>query len=375
MRVLRHIWVLGGKELLLLSRDLVLLLFFAYAFTIDVYMSGEGLGIELRDAAVAVADEDHSPLSRRLIESLRAPWFQPPEPIAARTIADALDSGRYTFALTIPPHFQADLLAGRRPAIQLIVDATAVSQAYVGTAYIQRIMLEELTRYISGGSPEIALPVEPVIRVRYNPNRESPWYEGLNMLLHSVTMISMLLPAIALMREREHGTIEHLLAMPLSAFTILASKVWSSMVVVLLGLSLGLVAILRVAFGMPFAGSPWLFYAGTILFLFGTAGLGILIATVARNTPQTALLALLVMMPMIFLSGAYTPEESMPSGLRQAMVISPLKYYTQFATGLVFRGAGLDTLWPDLAAMAAIGAFVFGLATLRFRAWFAAAQR
>jgi ABC-2 type transport system permease protein len=177
------------------------------------------------------------------------------------------------------------------------------------------------------------------------------------------------------MREREHGTIEHLLAMPLSAFTILISKVWSGMVVVVLGLSLGLVAIMRVAFGMPFAGSPWLFYVGTLLFLFGTAGLGILIATVARNTPQTALLALLVMTPMIFLSGAYTPEESMPGGLRQAMVISPLKYYTQFTTGLVFRGAGLDTLWPDLAAMAAIGVLVFGLAALRFRAWFAAAQR
>lgn len=374
MRFLAHAFYLGIKELKALRRDPVLLLFVVYLFTVTIYMTGVGMTFDLKGGALAIADEDRSQFSERLWQSFREPFFHPPTPIALSDIDRALDRGRETFVLDIPPHFERDLAAGRHPKLQLNVDATAISQAFIGAAYIQTIVTEEVNRYLSGTKTGAPPSIGLRMRVKYNPNRESPWFVSLVELMMATTVISIFLPATALLREREHGTIEHLLVMPLSPAEIMFAKVWSSSFVVLIGVTIALVFIVRGIFHTPVNGSLTLFYVAVLVYQIATSGLGMMLATVARTMPQMALLLLLIVAPMVFLSGAWTPPEAMPPGMQWLMYASPLKYLVEIGAGIFFRGAGLDVLWPQFLAMASVGAVTFVLALLRFRARFSAVR-
>lgn len=359
---------LGFKEILSVVRDLGLLLFIVYAFTGDVQVAGEGISLEVRNGAIAVVDEDDTPLSRSIIDGFQMPFFQPPQRISYGEVAPGLDSGRFTFAVILPKDLEADLVAGRVPGIQVNVDATAVTQAYVGASYIQQIILRKVAEH-AGGSPDLTggLPIDARIRVLFNPNRTDTWYSGLTELLQMVAVMSLLLPAIALLREKEHGTVEHLLVMPVSPAEIMLSKILANGVIVLVGSVIGLLLVVHGWFGAPIVGSVALFLLVTALFLVTTSGLSMVLATIASNVPQLGLLVALVLSPMIFLSGAYTPAESMPQAVRWLMVVSPLTYYVDAATAIVFRGAGLSLLWRDLLALAGSGVLFFAIALVRFR--------
>ncbi len=371
MRRVRHIFHLGIKELLVLARDLTLALFVLYSFTLDIKTAGEGMSLELRNAAIAIVDEDHSPLSARFFSAFRPPHFLEPAAIPYAETDQALDSARYTFVLVIPPQFQADLLAGRGPSLQLNVDATAISQAYVGAGHIRRIVAEEIGRYLEHRKIAVSAPVDARVRVKYNPNRINEWYDAVIHLLLVITNISVILPATALLREREHGTLDHLLVLPLGAAEIMFAKIWPTCLLVMVAAYGALHLIVQGSFGVPFRGSEVLFFAGTLVYLLATTGIGMMLATVTRSIQQLALLALLVLIPIIFLSGTYTPIESMPRAIQWLTVVSPMRYYVEFSTAVIFRGAGLAVLWPQLVALAVIGSSFFLLSLLRFRAHFA----
>ncbi|MFO0996938.1 MAG: ABC transporter permease [Alphaproteobacteria bacterium] len=372
MRHVRHIFHLGTKELLVLARDLTLALFVLYSFTLDIKTAGEGMSLELRNASIAIVDEDHSPLSARFFHAFRPPNFREPVAISFAEVDQALDSGRHTFVLVIPPRFQADLLAGRDPDLQLNIDATAISQAYVGSGHIRRIVAEEIGRYLEYRKIAASAPVDSRIRIKYNPNRVNEWYDAVIHLLLVITNISVILPATALLREREHGTLEHLLVLPLGAAEIMFAKIWPTCLLVLVAAFGALHLVVQGSFGVPFRGSEALFFAGTLVYLLATTGIGMMLATVTRSTQQLALVSLLVLIPLIFLSGTYTPIESMPRAVQWLTVISPMRYYVEFSMAVIFRGAGVTVLWPQLLALALIGAFLFLVSLLRFRAHFAA---
>lgn len=373
---LNRIFHLGVKELLVLGRDITLLLFIGYAFTLDIKNAAEGMSLELRNAAIAIVDEDHSQLSQRIAAAFRPPHFRTPDQIEFRDIDRALDRGTHTFALVIPPKFQSDVAAGRLTELQLNVDATAVNQAYIGAGYVRSIVGEELLREQDYPKKDVltALPIDVRIRVLYNQNLTSEWYNALIRLLLVITQIAFLLPAAALLREKEHGTIEHLLVMPVGAGEIMLAKIWPTGLVVMGAAALSLHAIVIGTFGVPFRGSELLFFGGTFIYLFAITAIGILLATFTRSIQQLSLLAMLVLVPLMFLSGTYTPVESMPDSIRWLTTVSPVRYYVEFATSVVFRGAGLDVLWPKLAALAAIGAVLVLGSLLRFRAHFGAAR-
>jgi ABC-2 type transport system permease protein len=374
VRFLRHLWVLGVKELLALARDPFMVGLLVYAFTIHIVISGQGATTEVHDATVAIVDEDGTALSRRMAEGLRPPLFRTPDRLGFADMDSEVDAGRTTFVLVVPPGFTRDLLDGARPSLGLVVDATAVAQAYVGATYIGAILEDEIGRYLTGRSPVEAGAVAPVARVRFNPNRESNWYEGLRALLMMLAQLSMLLPGVALLREREHGTIEHLLVMPVGPIAIMLAKVWANGVVVL-GLTwFGLIAIVHGYFGAPILGSVALFLFGAACFLFTTAALGITLASLTETVPQYALVSVLVVTPMCFLSGGYTPLESLPDWMRTLTTISPLTYFTRIADSIVFRGAGLGALAGDFALMTGLGLGFFALSAARFRARFLAAR-
>ena len=367
MRRLANVLQLGVKELRSLWYDKVLFVFLIWAFSFGIYDAATGHSTELHNAPIAVVDEDRSPLSQRIIGAFYAPRFLVPELISFADVDPGLDAGRYTFTLHVPAGFQRDVLAGHRPAIQLNVDATRMDQAFIGSGYIENIVTDEITRFVQGHRGEAVLPIRLTVRVQFNPNLNGTWFGGVMEIVNNITMLSVILAGAALIREREHGTIEHLLVMPLTPFQIMAAKVWANGLVVLTaaGLSLGLV--IQGALGMPITGSVPLFLFAALLHLFSTTAMGILLATVARSMPQFALLMILVVLPLQMLSGGNTPRESMPEFVQAIMLAAPTTHFVSLAQAILFRGAGLTVVWPHLLAIVAIGATFFAVALARFR--------
>jgi ABC-2 type transport system permease protein len=364
----QKIWRLGVKELQSLWHDPVLLGLVAITFSLMVYTAAKAASTELRNAPIAFVDEDRSHLSERIITAFYPPRFKTPARIAATEIDPGLDGGLYTFVVDIPPNFQRDVLQGRHPEIQVNIDATQMTQAYIGAGYIQHMVQGELQEFMRLAGKAAKLPVELVTRVLFNPNLSGVWFGGVMEVINQVTLLSIILTGAAVIREREHGTLEHLMVMPLSPFQIMAAKVWANGLVVLVAASLSLAFVVQGALGVPIAGSIALFLLGTMLHLFSTTSIGILLATVVRSMPQLGLLIFLVILPFEILSGAVTPRESMPVAVQNIMLAAPTTHYVKLAQAILYRGAGLDVVWPQLCALVAIGSVAFAASLSRFRA-------
>ena len=278
-----------------------------------------------------------------------------------------LDAGRYTFAVNIPPNFQRDVLAGRQPDIQVNVDATRMSQAFTGNSYIQNIISGEVNsfvaRYRDNSEPLVSLET----RMRFNPNLDPAWFGGVMAIINNITMLAIVLTGSALIREREHGTVEHLLVMPITPFEIMMAKVWSMGLVVLVVSGLSLMLMVKGALGVPIEGSIPLFMLGVALSLFATTSIGIFMGTLARSMPQLGLLMILVLLPLQMLSGGSTPRESMPQAVQDIMLTMPTTHFVSLAQAILYRGAGFSIVWPQFLTLLAIGGVFFLIALLRFR--------
>ncbi len=364
---LSNIWRLGIKELRSLWADRVLLVLIVWAFTGGIYSAAKGVSQELNHSPVAIVDEDHSPLSARLARALTPPYFNPPENIALHQMDPAMDQGHYTFAIVIPAHFQRDLNAGHRPAIQINIDATVMSQSFIGASYIQQIFAAELNEYLTGKRDSVSLPIKLVTRVRFNPNLTGYWFGGVMETINNINMLTIILVGAAFIREREHGTLEHLLVMPLTPFEIMMAKIWANNLAVLLGTIVALTVIVQGVLAVPIAGSLPLFLFCAVFYLFSAASIGIFLGTIARSMPQLGLLIILTIVPLEMLSGGVTPRESMPELVQQIMLAAPSTYFVRLAQAILYRGAGLDIIWPDLLAMIAVGSVFFLVALARFR--------
>lgn len=360
----RHVAHLAVKELRGLWREPLLLVLVVYAFTLDIYTHATATPESLNRAAIAIVDEDASPLSRQVADAFLEPYFVPPAQIDLAEMDARMDAGIETFSLVIPPDFQRDLLAGDAPALQLNVDATRVTQAFTGAGYIQAIIDQEITGW---AGDERRVPVDLALRARFNPSLDPAWFGAITALISAVTMLSIILSGAALIRERDHGTVEHLLVMPVTAAEIMISKVLSMGAVVLVATGLSLAFIVQGALGVPVAGSVALFLTGAALMLFATTSLGILLATLSGSMPQFAMLLLMVLLPLEILSGGMTPRESMPEAVQYVMFAAPNTHFIALAQAVLFRGAGLAVVWPQLLALALIGAVMFAVALRRFR--------
>ncbi|WP_114241679.1 ABC transporter permease [Dyella sp. C9] len=367
MRWLTNIYRLGIKELWSLARDPMMLILIVYTFTVSVYTSASAMPETLHNAPIAIVDEDGSPLAQRIITAFYPPQFTHPQLITLGEMDAGMDSGRYTFVLNIPPNMQRDVLAGRPTAIQLNVDATRMSQAFTGSGYIQQIVMGEVNEFVMryrGGS---SLPVDLALRARFNPSLEKMWFGGLMQIINNVTMLSIILTGAALIREREHGTIEHLLVMPVTPTEIMLAKVWSMGLVVLVAAGVSLNFVVRGLLHVPVEGSVPLFLAGAALCLFATTSMGIFMATVARSMPQFAMLLILILIPLQLLSGGTTPRESMPTLVRDLMQAAPTTHFVELGQSILYRGAGLSVVWKQFLALLVIGSVLFWLSLRRFR--------
>lgn len=366
MRV-SNIFQLGIKELRGLARDPMMLILIVYSLTISVYTAASAMPETLNRAPIAIVDEDQSPVSARIASALYPPYFTPAHLISLSEMDSRMDAGLETFVLDIPPNFQRDLLDGRSPVIQLNVDATRMSQAFTGSGYVQTIVASEVNEFLSRYRAQASLPVDLMLRARFNQQLNNGWFGAVTEFISHTTMLILVLAGAALIREREHGTIEHLLVMPVTPFEIMVGKIWSMGLVVLLASAFSLFVIVQGMLAVPIQGSVGLFLFGTTLQLFATACLGIFLATVAGTMPQFGLLLMMVLMPLQVLSGAMTPRESMPEIIQTLMLAAPNTHYVMLAQAVLFRGAGLDVVWPQLAALFGIGVALFFFSLEQFR--------
>ncbi|WP_454618992.1 ABC transporter permease [Bradyrhizobium cenepequi] len=374
MRSLSNIFWLGTKELRSFFSDWVLLGFVIYSFSLAIISQAQSNSQEVFHASIGVVDEDHSELSRRITHAFLLPFFKEPVPIAQADIEHLMNTGRYTFVIDIPPNFQRDVLAGRQPGLQVNVDATAMIQAGLGSGYAQQIINTEIAQFVSQTEHVPESPVNLAVRIAFNPNVMTAWFSSVMGIISSVTMLAIILAGAALVREREHGTMDHLLVMPLSPFEIAMSKIWANGFAIAVAVGLSLYLVIRLLLKIPIAGSIPLFMFGAILYLFFATAIGLFLGTVARSMPQLGLLYMLVAVPMNVLSGGATPLESMPPWLATVMQASPSTHFVSFAQAILYRGAGLDVVWPQFLAVAGIASLFLMLSLLRFRSTLSSAS-
>ncbi len=367
MRSISNIFWLGTKELRSFLHDFVLIGLVIYAFSFAVIATAQSNSQELQNASIAMVDEDHSELSRRVAHAFMPPMFQPPKLIAERDIVPLMNGGKYTFVVDIPPKFEQDVVGGRHPEIQVDVDATAMVQAGLGSGYAQEIITTEISNFLSNIEGVPPSPVNLVVRIAFNPNVTTAWFTSVMGIINSVTMLAIIMSGAAIIREREHGTMDHLLAMPLTPFEIAMSKVWANGLVITVAVGLSLYVVVRTILSIPIAGSIPLFMVGVVIYLFFATAIGIFLGTVTHSMPQLGLLYMLVCIPMNMLSGSNTPLESMPPWLSTTMQASPSTHFVSFAQSILYRGAGFEVVWPQFLVVALIGGLFFGLALLRFR--------
>lgn len=373
----RRLLVMTVKELLQLSRDTALILFMVYAFTLDIYLSGSGTTLELKNAALFVHDEDRSVSSRELSQKFMPPSFEPRGELSHGSEGlRLLDEGKAMAILSIPPRFHERLQKGEPTSVQFQIDATNTVLGTLAGLYGLRIVADygfETSMNRMGWDERTMAQVpriEDAHRVWFNQNQNDSWFMSIAEMLNIITLFAIMLPAAAMVREKEKGTVEQLLVSPLTPFQIMFPKVVAMTIAIVTGTALCVGVILKGCFGVPIRGSVTLFLALTGLYVFATAGLGLFIATISRNLGQASMIAIVSYAPMIFLSGAWTPPEAMPPFMQWTMVLSPLHYYINVSFGIFLKGATLFNLWDSVLCIAMFGSILFSLGIWRLRRQF-----
>ena len=368
MRSIKNILALSAKELRSLFSDTVLVVLIVFAFTALVHSAATGINNDVNNASVGVIDADQSVLSHRILDALQQPHFQKPVPVQREEVEELLDKGKLMFVLEFPPHFQRDVEMGREPKVQLLTDATNMAQAGLGQSYIGHIFQNELVDFLKQKDlVDEMTPVKSVATLVFNPNATDMWPAAVMEVDNMITMITLVLVGAAVIRERERGTIEHLLVMPVNSAEIVLAKIIAN------GLVICTIALLSMHFmvggllQVPLLGSLALFALGAGLFMFSIASLAVMLATLAPTMPQYSLLMMPVYIIALMFSGSSSPRSNMPETAQWISEYWPTTQFMTFAQNILLRGAGFEVVWPQMVAMIISGALFLGFALFRFR--------
>jgi ABC-2 type transport system permease protein len=367
MNSLKNIFWLGIKEIRSLLSDTVMVVFVIYAFTLAIYVQATGTSSEVNNASIAFVDEDQSALSKELFNAFYPPRFQHPQYISASAMQDAMDQGLFMFVVSVPPRFERDLRSGRNPTVQVNIDATAMQQAGIGAGYIRNILTDRTATFLTRSDVSGPRPIEIVVRRLFNPNAVSSWFKSVVAIINQISLLTVILTGAAVIREREHGTLEHLLVMPLTAFEIAMAKVWANSLVILVATAASLFLVVMMALKVPFAGSVPLWFLGVGLYLFFATAMGIYLGTVSRSMAQFALLIILVVVVLMLLSGGSTPVESMPGWLQTLTYFLPARHFVSFSQVIIYRGGGIEAVWRQFLMVGGVGLafFLYSLSLFR----------
>lgn len=366
---LSRIGAMTIKEFRHFFRDPVLLILVLWLYTVELAICAVSLTFDLHDVPIAVLDRDRSPESAGLVQqfdgtsSFRVRYL----PASEREVQTLLDHGRAQLVVDIPEGYGERVTRGEFPVVQLLADGSNSVTAMTALGDAQRLLAAESMRRLDtrklGAGRRIG--IENQVRVWYNAELTFTHFMVISMIALAAFMVGIIHTAAMIVKEKEHGTLEHLMVTPVSAFELVAAKSLPTFVVGLVALGPAM-AVARL-FDVPFRGSLFTFALLSAAFLVSAIAIGVAIATLVRTLQQALLMAFFAMFPVMFLSGTMTPIESMPTVLQWSSQLSPLRYYMEALLGVFLKGVGLGVLWPELTMMLALGLVLLTVATALFR--------
>ena len=373
MRILLHVIV---KEFLQLRRDKKMIPMMVVGPIMQLLALGYAANMDVKEIPLLLVDQDRTRASRSLLDRFEGSGYfrlvgTEDEPAA---IEPWLVRGRAQVALVIGAGYGEAVAAGRPPRVQVIADGSDANSAMVGLGYASRIVASAGSEMIARRKAALgaerspaAGSIEMVPRVWYNPDLTTRWFYVPAILAMTLMLITMILPSVAVVREKEIGTLEQLGVTPVRPWQMILGKLFPFAAIGMVDLLL-VSALVVFLFRVPLRGSFALLTLLTVPFLMTTLGLGLFVSALVRTQQQAMMTSAFVfMMPMILLSGLVFPVENMPAAVQYGTLVIPLRYYNHIIRGIFLKGSGLDALWPDALALAAFGTVVLALASLRFR--------
>ena len=371
------LWRVIVKEFLQIRRDKRMVPVIFVAPVVQLVIFGFAVNTDVTDVPLLLVDQDRSAVSRELVARfVHSGYFELVGQVERADQADRwLVTGEAQLALVIGPGFGADVRGGRSAALQVVVDGSDASSANVALGYagalargfgveLERARLAARGAAASAGAPGL-VELEP--RVWYNPDLRSRWFYVPAVLALVLMVMTMLLSAMGIVREKEIGTLEQIMVTPIRPWQLIVGKLAPFGVIGLIQVPL-VTGVAVFGFGVPLRGSFWLLLGLTMLFLLSTLGLGLLVSTLVQNQQQAMMgAAFAAMVPMIYLSGLIFPIENMPRAIQLVTYAIPLRYYAEIIRGVFLRGSGIDVLWPEAVTLLGMGLAILGLAALRFR--------
>ena len=342
------------KELLIFLRSAGLVAIVLYAFIVDVYVTGEGIEIKPKNVSVGYVNFSDSILPEKILSHLHQPEFQEPRLFTSqKELSDAIFNKEILVGIVFQSDFEKNLLKDGKTQLDILLDSTAASQSYITLYYLQNIVMDMIP---------FKSNLELKLHKLFNQNADTHMYMSFTDFISMLTLIGVILSASVFVKEKEEGTWDIMLLMPVDSKIIILAKAFSQVFIVICGSILSMGFVVLTIFNTPFNGSFLDFFMLTLLYSLTLAGIGLFIAAVAKDIMQVAQLSMLIMMPLIFLSGTWTPIYSMHPLLQKLSLISPLRYYVEGSESVVFRGTATVDLLQYYIPLAIIGTalFLFG---------------
>jgi ABC-2 type transport system permease protein len=352
------------KEIIQIRRDPRLLRIVFVAPMIQLVVFGYAVSTDIRHTATFVVDHDRTESSRALVDAFVGSGYFDVVGTSQRAedLVHALDHGKAVLGVEIPPDFSRVLARGEA-TVQLLLDGTNSNLATVARGYAERIV-QSYGASVALDMP--ALPVDLRDRAWFNPDLESRDYNVPAVVGLVVLLICLILTSLAVVREREIGTLEQLQVSPLTPGELIAGKTVPFALVGLVDLTL-VTGVARLWFHVPFVGSGLLFLAASLVYLLSGLGLGLFVSTVSATQREAFMTTFLLFMPTVLLSGFMFPVRSMPRVFQWIAQFNPMTHYLVVVRGIFLKGAGLGVLWPQLLILTAMGVMILVVASLRFR--------
>lgn len=366
---MRRVLYLMWKEFLELRQDPRTFPIVFIAPLIQLTLLGYAATTDVRDVPTLVVDADRSAESRALMNRFEfSPYFTV---VGVESSAAAIDgpllAGDAWMALTIPAGYGAALRRGEPAHVQLVADGSDANSVNIGLGYAANLVAGHAEAIVAsrGGVAAGAGGLQLDVRVWFNPELQSRLFMIPGVLALVLLVITTILTSMAIVREKEIGTLEQLNVTPLRRWELVAGKLLPYALI-------GVVDVLLVSaitigwFGVPLRGSFALLFGLSLVYILNTLGIGLLVSTISRTQQQAMMIAtFFFLMPMIYLSGFIFPIENMPGAIQWATYVIPLRYYLDIVRGIFLKGVGLETLWPQALSLLACGVTILGLAVAR----------
>ncbi len=350
---------------------------------IQLIVFGFAVNLDVENARTGWMDMDQTPESRDLLAAFQGSrYFRiTATPRNGREIQELMDHGRVEAVIRIMPGFSRDIKRGDTALVQVLVDGTNSNTAAIVSSYAVQIVTaygnkaseagEKLNLPSPSGITGIPPPaVIPVLtaqsRVWFNPSLKSRVYFVPGVITIVIGLVTMMLTAMSIVREREIGTMEQLMVTPIRSFELILGKLLPFAIVGIIDAAIVVVAALLI-FGIPLRGSILLLFGCTVLFLLSTLGVGLFISTISRTQQQAMMSSFFFFIPAMLLSGFAFPIRSMPETVQYLTYLNPLRYFMQIVRNVFLKGVGMESLWPEATALAVFGTAILGLSVLRFQ--------